>query len=67
MHLIRFARLLDGISQLELAKKTGIKQTVLSLFENDWKEPKEEEMAKIKKVLPSFHKAQEIFESKRGK
>lgn len=42
-----------GIKQVDLAKRTGIDRTVLSLIENGWKSPNQEQRNKIEAVLGS--------------
>jgi ribosome-binding protein aMBF1 (putative translation factor) len=50
---LREARLKLGIKQVELAKRTGIDRSVLSLIENGWKSPNQEQRTKIEAVLGS--------------
>ena len=39
---LKLARLTQGLSQWEVANKTGIPQTTISLYERDYREPKSE-------------------------
>jgi transcriptional regulator with XRE-family HTH domain len=48
---IRLARTLRRMSQYELARKTGIFQTRISLFENEYATPKPEELKKMSLAL----------------
>jgi ribosome-binding protein aMBF1 (putative translation factor) len=40
-----------GISQLNLSHRAGINQTVLSLLENDWRQPTKEQKRKLSRLL----------------
>jgi len=44
-------RLMRGISQLNLSHRAGINQTVLSLLENDWRQPTKEQKKKLSQLL----------------
>jgi transcriptional regulator with XRE-family HTH domain len=48
---LRLARTLRRMSQHALAKKTGILQTRISLFENEYVAPKPIELKKLAKAL----------------
>lgn len=48
---LKYYRLLNGISQLELSMKAGISQQRLSLLENCWTAPMEWEKEEIAHVL----------------
>jgi DNA-binding XRE family transcriptional regulator len=61
---LKLARLHTGRSQWDVAKETGIPQTVVSLYERELKEPKSEHketLAKLygKKVGDLFERKQE--------
>jgi transcriptional regulator with XRE-family HTH domain len=48
---IRLARTLRRMTQYELARKTGIFQASISLFENGYRAPKPLELQKMAKAL----------------
>lgn len=50
-HKIKLIRQARRISQLEIAKLTGIDNTRLSLIENGYANPTDEQLAKIKAAL----------------
>ena len=50
-HKIKLIRQAKRVSQLELAKATGIDNSRLSLIENGYVEPTSEQLAKIKAAL----------------
>lgn len=55
MTRLRFERLKQGVGQIELAYKSGISQTQISLFEQGFKIPNESElelMARVLKISP---------------
>ena len=51
MQNIRIIRVLQRISQWELARITGVAQSKISLFENGYMHPKFEELQKIATAL----------------
>jgi len=51
MDNIRIKRTIKRISQWDLAKKTGIPQSRISLIENCYVTPKKEELEKLAKCL----------------
>ena len=48
---LKLARTSKRIRQLELARRTGIPPSRLSLIENDWAKPRPEEVAALRKAL----------------
>lgn len=48
---LKTARFHQNISQWELSRRTGIRQSDISLFENGYKAPKDEEKEKIADAL----------------
>ena len=48
---LRLARMRKGITQLELSELTGISNNKLSLWENGWRQPSQEEIQKIENAL----------------
>ncbi len=66
MNPIKLARTLDGVRAVEVARKTKIDRTIISLFENGWREPTAAQLERIRKVLPSFDRAVAILEGKKG-
>ena len=48
---LKLARIGKRIKQLDLAQRTGINRSKLSLIENDWTEPSPQEMEEICKQL----------------
>ena len=51
MNRLRIQRAIKGISQYELERKTGIPQSLLSLFENGFRQPDEAQGKVIAEVL----------------
>lgn len=52
--IFKQARVRAGKKQLELERETGIDRCRLSMIENGWREPKPEELEKLKRVLPGI-------------
>lgn len=48
--LVKLARLEQGLSQWDVAKATGIAQTVISLYKRELKEPSEEHKKTLAKL-----------------
>ena len=61
---LRMERILKGFNQYDIALKTGIPQSKISLIERGYLEPKKEEKRKIAKALNL--KVSEIFPEKGG-
>ena len=51
MNPLRLVRETRGITQLELAKMTGIHNTKLCMFEKGWRTPSPDEVKRLRKVL----------------
>ncbi len=66
MNPIKLARILDGMKAVDVARRTKIDRTIISLFENGWREPTAEQLERIRKVLPSYDRAVAILEGKKG-
>ena len=49
---IKVARIRAGLRQYELAARAGVRETELSLIENNRKRPSAEKLARIAAVLP---------------
>jgi len=47
---LKLARLKRGLSQWDVAKKTGISQTMISLYEREYREPSSWHRAKLAKL-----------------
>jgi transcriptional regulator with XRE-family HTH domain len=47
----KIARIKQGLRQLEVARQTGIHPTRLSKIENGWEQPRDDEIAAIRRVL----------------
>jgi len=47
----KIARIRQGRSQLEVARQVGIHPTRLSKIENDWEQPREDEVTAIRAAL----------------
>jgi predicted transcriptional regulator len=47
-----------GLKQLEVFKMTGIDRSRLSLIENGWIDPKQDEIKKIEKVISAYAKTE---------
>ena len=47
---LRLARLKKGLSQWDVAKRTGISQTVISLYEREYVKPSDLNKAKLAKL-----------------
>ena len=47
LNSLRMARLKEGKSQYEVALQTGISQSLLSLYERDLKDPKDDHIRKL--------------------
>ena len=62
---LREVRFFKKFNQWDISVKTGIPQSKISLFENGYLEPKEDEKKKIAKVLG--YKVSEIFPDNEGK
>jgi transcriptional regulator with XRE-family HTH domain len=58
---LRLARLEKGLSQWDVAKQTGISQTMISLYEREYVEPNDLYKAKLAKLYGN--KAQELWKS----
>ena len=62
---LRKVRMLKGLNQYDIACRTGITQSRLSLIENDYYEPKPEERQKLAEALGVS--VEEIFPEGRNK
>jgi transcriptional regulator with XRE-family HTH domain len=51
MNELRFLRAIRGVSQLEVSKRSGIKQCTLSLLERDYRLLRADELGKIAAAL----------------
>ena len=47
-------RLSQGLTQQQLAEKMGKSQGCITNYENDWREPKAEEVRAFEKILPDW-------------
>ena len=47
---LKLARLERGFSQWDVAKRTGISQTMISLYEREYREPNDWHMAQLAKL-----------------
>jgi len=47
---LRLARLERGLSQWDVAKRTGISQTMISLYEREYRNPNDWHMAQLAKL-----------------
>lgn len=56
---LRMVRLRKGLTQWDVSVKTAIPQTTISLYENGYKVPKDEDRKKLAKALGC--KTKEIF------
>ncbi len=62
----KIARILAGKKQIEISQKTKIPVSTLSQIECGWRKPTPQQLAKIKKALPSYDKAVEILQGREG-
>tara|TARA_B100001964_G_C13669958_1_gene352851 strand:+ start:303 stop:500 length:198 start_codon:yes stop_codon:yes gene_type:complete len=62
---IKEARFYAGLSQYDIALKTGIPQSRISLIERGYFNPSDEEKKKISKVLR--HKTEDLFSEQRSR
>ena len=58
---LKVLRVLEGISQLELAAKTGIDVSVISQLENGWRIPKPDQLKKLAEVLPELNQRGDVL------
>jgi transcriptional regulator with XRE-family HTH domain len=54
--IFRFARLLTGSSQKQIAKKARLGGSTLSQIENGWLIPKPHQLKRLKRVLPQIER-----------
>lgn len=55
---IKLARVLEGLSQLELAARSGIHVTIVSQIEHGWRNPTPDQAEKLERALPALKRAE---------
>ena len=59
LNSLKLARLERGLSQWDVAKRTGISQTMISLYEREYREPNDWYKAQLAKLY--YKKVEELW------
>ena len=54
--VFKLERIKSNLKALEVARKSGLNVSRLSLIENGWAEPRPDEIEKLRRVLPGLGK-----------